>query len=323
MLGLSLLLQATLTLGVAGPATSPEYFPVRVAEAAGYFTEEKVEVSLQSFRSAAEAAEALAEGRVDLAATSLDAALRLGHVKGAPPRLVFGLTATPPVALLVPAGRQGEVRALADLAGKTVGITAPGTPEAEALGALLAHARVRPERVIVASFGERRLAQAVRSGEVAAAVIGDPFATRLTREGQAVILADLRKPDEAARWLGTATVHAAVFVSAASRRTETDLTPVLRALLRASRRARAEAPDALAPGLPGSVTGEREDFALRVEGARTALIPDGMVTVAGLEGGVELAQARARLPAVVDLPWRLERLLFLDPLRAAQGSLGR
>ncbi len=322
MLGLALFLQATLTIGVAGPATSPEYLPVRVAEAAGYFGAENLTLSLQTFRSPAEVAAALAAGKVDLAATSLDAALRVGHAQGAPPRLIFGLTSAPPVALLVPAARQAEIRDLNDLEGKTVGITAPGTPEAEALGGLLAQARIRPERVMLASYGERRLAQALGAGEVTAGVIGDPWATRLIREGLAVPLVDLRDAAAAARRLGGETVHAAVFVPAQSRLTEAVLVAVSRALLRASRRVRTAPSEVLAAGLSPSVTGEGDDFALRVDGARGLFLPDGMVTPDALEGGLDLIQDRARLPAAVRLPG-LGRLLFLEPLRRAQGSLGR
>jgi NitT/TauT family transport system substrate-binding protein len=323
MLGFALLLQATVTFGIGGPATSPEYLPVRVAEAAGYFAEENLRVSLQTFRSPAEAAAALAAGKVDLAATSLDAGLRVGHVRGVPPRLIFGLTSVPPVALLVPAARRAEVRDLADLEGKTVGITAPGTPEAEALAALLTQARVRPERVTLASFGERRLAQALGAGEIVAGVIGDPWATRLVRDGLATPVIDLRQPAEAARRLGGETLHAAVFVPGESAMPQASLDALARALLRASRRVRAAPPEALAAGLAASVTGADDDFALRLAGARSVFIPDGVVMPEALEASLELLQDRARLPAAVRLPGRLERLLFLEPLRRAQGALGR
>src|SRR5262245_30414155 len=124
-----LLLQTTLTITVAGPLGSPEYLPLRIAEAEGYFADEGLRVSLRTVRAEAGAAEALGRGQSDLAATSLDAALRFGHVQGAPPRLAFGLTRAAPVALLVPAGQKDTIRTVQDLVGKTVGIPAPGTPE--------------------------------------------------------------------------------------------------------------------------------------------------------------------------------------------------
>jgi len=318
----ALVMQATLTIGVAGPATAPEYLPVHLAEAAGATTEGAPRLAFRSFRSAADAAEALAAGRVDLAATTLDAALRLGHVKGAPPRLIFGLTAAPPVALLTPAGKQDQVRTPGDLAGKTIGITAPGTAEAEALSAILARAGVKPDRVRIVSFGERLLARALATGEVDAAVIGDPWATRLVLEGQAAPVADLRRPDEAARWLGPASVHAGVFVAAASHLGSADLIPVARALLVAQRRVRAAPAAELAGSVSGSVVGDPEDFVLRVDGARALFLADGLVSLEALETAIDLVQARARLPVVVKLP-DVDRLLFLEPLRRAQEALGR
>ena len=97
MTGLGIGLWATITIAVAGPATSTEYLPLHVAQAEGYFAQEKLEVTLSVERTEGEAARALARGRTDMAATSLDAAYREGHVADAPPPLFFGLTADPAI----------------------------------------------------------------------------------------------------------------------------------------------------------------------------------------------------------------------------------
>src|SRR5216117_4146869 len=92
MLGLIVLVQ-TLTLAVSGPATSSEYLPIRVAEAEGYFAREGLEVRVRTTRAESGAAEALAQGQVDLTATTLEALLRFGpRAPGQTARLVFGLT---------------------------------------------------------------------------------------------------------------------------------------------------------------------------------------------------------------------------------------
>ncbi|MGH7374724.1 MAG: hypothetical protein ACREJY_10900, partial [Candidatus Rokuibacteriota bacterium] len=88
MIAWVVLLQASLTIAVAGPATSPEYLPLHVAQAEGHFAAQKLAITLRLVRSDAGAAEALAAGQAQLAATSLDAALRLGGADGAPPGLV-------------------------------------------------------------------------------------------------------------------------------------------------------------------------------------------------------------------------------------------
>jgi NitT/TauT family transport system substrate-binding protein len=299
--------------------TNPEYLPLRIAAAQGYFAEEKVNVQLRDTRAEAAAAEALGRGRATLAATSLDAALQLGDVAGDPPRLLFGLTVAPPVVLVVAAVQQGAIRSVADLAGKTVGVAAPGTPAALALVSLLARADVRVHRVSVRSFGERGVAAAVESGAVAAAVVDDPWATRLLQDGKAVALVDLRQRGEAARWLGGPTIHAALFARADSRLGPAELVPLSRALLRSLARIRDSRAEDLAAVLPAAVVGSPEDFVLRLAGARANVPADGLVTADALAASLALARARVAIPARVEIPRRPGRLLLMEPLMEALG----
>src|SRR5262249_37730508 len=138
VLGLIVLLQ-TLLLAVSGPPTSPQYLPIRVAEGEGYFASEGLAVPVRTTRAESGAAEALAQGQADLAATTLEAILRFGlRAAGQAPRLVFGLTAAPPVALIVGASHVNTVRSIDDLSALRVGVTTPGAPEHAWFGWLLA-----------------------------------------------------------------------------------------------------------------------------------------------------------------------------------------
>src|SRR2546430_17737414 len=95
VLGAIILAQA-LTLAVSWPTSSPEYLPLRVADAEGYFAKEGLTVTVKTTRAEPGAAEALAQGQADLAATSLEAMLRFGpRTSKQAPRLVLGLTAAP------------------------------------------------------------------------------------------------------------------------------------------------------------------------------------------------------------------------------------
>src|ERR671937_2677391 len=128
-LGAVMLAQA-LTLAVSGPTSSPEYLPLRVADAEGYFAKEGLTVTLRTTRAEPGAAEALTQGQADLAATSLEAMLRFGpRASRQAPRLLLGLTAAPPVALVVSDTQKDIVSSLEDLSGKRVGVTTPGAPE--------------------------------------------------------------------------------------------------------------------------------------------------------------------------------------------------
>jgi ABC-type nitrate/sulfonate/bicarbonate transport system substrate-binding protein len=311
VLGLGLLLSA-LTIGVVGPGGSLEYLPLRLAEAEGLFAAQGAAVTLRSFPSEAAAAEALGRGQVDLAATSVDAALRLGQHRGSPPRLVAALTIAPPVALLVGRERRAAIREPADLAGQTVAIPAPGTPEAEALAWLLDLAGVGPPRTDPRSFGPDGAASALAGGKVAAAMLAEPWASRLLDAG-AVALVDLRRPEDVARWLGPELVHAAVFARADRALGARELAPLRRALRLALQRLREAPAEGLAAALPAAIVGPPEEWAPRLAGARRIFAGDGRVQVAALERAIALARRRAPLPYVVDLPRRLERLIIEDP----------
>jgi NitT/TauT family transport system substrate-binding protein len=309
------LLQATLSIAVSGPVTNPEYWPVRLADTAGYFAEEGLTVTLETLRAEAAAAEELSRGHVELAATSIDAALQLGQVGGAPPKLVFGLTAVPPVALLVPAALKDSVRGVADLVGKTVGLPAPGTAETVVFSSLLTAAGIRPPQVTVKSYGERRLAGALESGAVTAAVLADPYATRLIEEGRAVPLIDLRKQSDAERALGQPAVHAAVFARADTALGATKLEPLARALLKAIDRLRTAGPDELATSLPEAAVGFPEDFRARLLGARDIFLRDGWVSPEMLKASLALVQGRTVIPQRVKMPRSVGQLLLTEPLR--------
>ena len=309
MIAWLVLLQTALTIAVAGPPTSPEYLPLHVAKADGLFTAQQLSVTLRSTRSDAAAAEMLATGQAQLAATSLDAALRLGGTEGVPPRLVWALTAAPPVALLVAPGRVDTIRSAADLAGQTVAVPAPGTTEDQALGLLLARAGVPMHRVKVLSLGERGVARALEGGEVAAGVLGEPHVSRLVEGGKAVIAVDLRTAKDAAATLGGPTVGAALFARAGAEPPAATLRALRAALQAAVGRTISAEPAALQTTLASAVIGSPADFALRLRSARDLFLSDGRVPAETLERSLELLRARAPLPAKVKLPRKAERLL--------------
>src|SRR5882672_27449 len=309
MIASLVLLQAALTIAVAGPPTSPEYLPLHVALAEGLFSAQQISVTLRSTRSDAAAAEMLASGQAQLAATSLDSALRLGGTDGVPPRLVWALTAAPPVALLVAPGRTDTIRSVADLVGQTVAIPAPGTAEDQALGLLLARAQVAVHHLKVVSLGERGVVRALEGGEVAAGVLGEPHVSRLVEGDKAAIVVDLRSAKGAEAALGGPTVGAALFAKAGAEPPAATLRALRAALQAAVARVISAEPAALQATLPASVVGSPADFALRLRGARELFLADGRVPVETLERSLELIRARAPLPIKVKLPRKPAALL--------------
>ena len=314
MLAVILLLQSLL-VAVSGPPASPEYLPLRVAQAEGHFRREGLEVTLRTTRAEPGAAEALAQGQADLAATTLDAILRFGpRIPGQSSRLVFGLTAAPPVALLVPTSQQALVKSVQDLPGTRVGLASPGAPEHAWFGWLLARAGLSPAQVWIVSLGSRGLVSEVESGEVHAALVHEPYASRLVAEGQAKVLADLRSPDRVAQALGVPTVNAAVFARSDRMPAGRDLAAFARALDAAERRIAETGAGELATALPPPVVAS--EFEARLEATRALYLKDGLVTANQVQETIALIRAHLPLPGTLRIP-RPEEMLHVEPARRA------
>lgn len=320
MLALIVLLQA-LSVAVSGPPTSPEYLPLRVAEAEGHFGREGLSVTLRTTRSEVGAAEALAQGQVDAAATSLEALLRFGpRVYEQRARLVLGLTAAPAVALVVGTRLADAVRSIDNLIGLRIGVTSPGAPEQAWLTAVLAHGGLKGSEVDFVSLGSRGLASAIERGDVQAALIPEPLVSQLLGEGRAAVLADLRGPDAVRRSLGDVTVNAAVFVRTDRRPQDRVLTAFARAVVAAQRRLETTNAPALTERLPAGVVGLPEEFARRLEAARTLYLADTLIEPEQVGRTVELIRARLPLAASVRIP-KAGELLHTGPLKQALRSL--
>src|SRR5262245_1917370 len=314
MLAVIVLLQS-LVLAIAGPVTSPEYLPLRVAEAEGYYTREGLDVVVRTTRAEPGPAEALGQGQADLAATSVDAMLRFGpRALTQGPRLVFGLTAAPPVALLVPTSQAGIVRTLNDLPSTRVGLSSPGAPEQAWFGWLLARAGLSIAQMWIVSYGTRGLAAAVESGDVHSGLVHEPAASRLIAAGQARVLVDLRTPAAVAQAIGTPTVNAAVFARADRRPRDRDLGAFARAVLAAERRIASAEPAELAERLPKHLTPPADEFAARLEATRGIYLGDGLVSVDQLRETLALVRAQQPLPITARVP-APDEMLHVGPLR--------
>jgi NitT/TauT family transport system substrate-binding protein len=318
MIGLILLLQ-TLSIAVSGPPTSAEYLPLRVADAEGYFAREGLTVTLRTTRAEVGAAEALAQAQVDLAATSLEAILRFGtRTVTQAPRLVFALTAAPPVALLLSAPLDGTVRSVQQLAGLRVGVAAPGDPAHTWLLALFARSRLSITQVEMVSLGDRGLVAALERGEIQAGVVEEPAASRLVSERHAVILGDLRTPAAVERALGVATMNAGVFMRADRKPADRDLVALGRALREAERLIATTSADALAARLPRAVIGIPEEFARQLEAARALYLPDGAVTLPRVRESIAIVRAHMPFSPALRIP-RPEDLVYAPALKRAGG----
>ena len=241
--------------------------------------------------------------------------LRFGpRVDSQGPRLVLGLTAAPPVVLVVADAHKTVVRSIEDLPGTRVGLSTPGAPEQAWFAWLLARAGLSVAQMWMVSRGEHGVVHAVETGDVHVALVHEPAASRLIASGQARVLVDLRSPAAVRQAVGAATVNAAVFMRNDRRLRERDLTAFARAVLAAQRRIAEGNSDALAAKLPRAVTVEPAEFEGRLAASRGIYLKDGMVTLEQVRETLVLIRAHLPLPVTTRVP-RPEDLVQVGPTR--------
>jgi ABC-type nitrate/sulfonate/bicarbonate transport system substrate-binding protein len=189
-------------VAVGGPAEDPAYLPVHAAVALGTFEAEGVRVTLKRAKHPTGAVAALRDREAGIAVTTLDEAIRGAWARKLPVQVLAAHVRAPAVALLVASEARDEVRRVEDLRGKAVGIPGPGTTGHLLLATLLRGARIEPWQVDARSVGSTALVARLGAGGLAAAMVEEPWTSRLLDAGRAGVLLDLRRPAEVERLLG-------------------------------------------------------------------------------------------------------------------------
>lgn len=194
------------TLAVPGPGNLLT-LPLPLAARIGADRAEGLAFDIQYVGGGPQALRSLLERNCDFACAGLSA-LSLQKHSGKPVYAIVGMTRVPAYTLLVRQALRGQIRRIADLRGRVVGVKGhvPGGRSTSQLFAeyLLMLAGVAPDQVNYVSAGQSYDSQhaALASGAVDAVVADEPFATRLAREKVAFVLADYHDPDTTRRLMG-------------------------------------------------------------------------------------------------------------------------
>lgn len=281
--------------------------PYEAARARGYFAQQGLEVELVYTRGGSAAMQALVGGAVDYAATALDVALQ-AYNRGA--RILrFASTGQLPLfALAVGPKGAATVRGVADLAGRTVGVSALGNADHALLLFLLRKAGVDPKRVQYAALGTN-LFEPLRAGQVDAGMIQEP-ALSLLLEAGGRSLVNLMDLQQARARLGGAYEFMGVAVRATERDARLDemkrLTAALQKGLNFVRTANVAL---IAKTLPAQLIagGDRAQLEKVIERYRRSLYPaSARIDLASARRVVESQQVAELLPRSFELDGLLD-----------------
>jgi len=176
--------------------------PYEVARSAGLFKNHGLDVELIYTRGGQSAMQALVGGAVDYAATALDVAIQAYANVHVDIRR-FAVTGRLPLFAVVTAPKTAsQIRAIKDLEGKTVAVSALGNADHALALFLLKQAKADPDKVKFATLGVNLL-EALRQGQIDAGLVQEPALTLLQKSGARVLVNAMDLAD-ARRYLGGA-----------------------------------------------------------------------------------------------------------------------
>jgi NitT/TauT family transport system substrate-binding protein len=265
-----------LTLAVGGKNLL-YYLPLTIAEQRGYFKAEGLDVNIVDFAGGARALQALVGGSADVVSGAFEHTVNM-QVKGQRLRAFVLQGRAPQIVLGVNPKTFAHYKTVADLKGKKIGVTAPGSSTNVMVNFILAKAGLKPSDVSIIGVGAAQgAAAAMRAGQIDALSNLDPVITLLQRSGDLKIVSDTRIVAEAERVFGGPMPAGCLYApqSFIDKHPAT-VQALANALVRADKWIQTAGPSQIITAVPeGYLLGDRAIYIDAFLAAKGALSPDG------------------------------------------------
>lgn len=261
------------------------YLPLTIAEQLGYFKAEGLDVTIVDFAGGARALQAVVGGSADVVSGAFEHTVNM-QFKGQPMRAFVLQGLAPQIVLGINPKSMPNFQGIAELKGKKIGVTAPGSSTHIMLNFVLAKAGLKPSDVSVIGVGASNGAvAAMRSGQIDAISNLDPVITLLQRSGDLRVIVDTRKPAEAERVFGGPMPAGCLYAPQAFIDKHPHTVQALTsAMVRANRWIQQAGPSDVIKVVPESyLLGDRAVYIDGFLAAKPALSPDGMIPPKGPE----------------------------------------
>lgn len=203
-----------IVISVPGPRNL-SYLPIDLIPKIGADKAEGVKVNLIHVGGGGVALKNLTSGNADFAVAGVPAAMSL-KANGGDVTIVAAVDDAPLFVLMVRSGLKGQVKTIADLKGRVIGVNtgtkASKTTSQQLAELLLESGGISSDMVRIVPAGQSWIEQSsVLLSGAADAVMGDePFASRLLDDGKVFFLANLADPRTSGKIPGANFLHAAV-----------------------------------------------------------------------------------------------------------------
>ena len=259
------------------------YLPLTIAEQLGYFKAEGLEVTIVDFAGGARALQAVVGGSADVVSGAFEHTVNM-QFKGQPMRAFALQGRAPQIVLGVNPKTFAHYKTAADLKGKKIGVTAPGSSTNVMVNFILAKAGLKPSDVSIIGVGAGQGAvAAMRSGQIDAMSNLDPVITLLQRSGDLRIVSDTRIVAEAEKVFGGPMPAGCLYAPQTFIDKNPNTTQALaNALVRANKWIQAAGPTDIIKAVPESyLLGDRAVYVDAFLAAKGALSADGLFPDAG------------------------------------------
>ena len=273
-----------LTLAVGGKNLL-YYLPLTIAEQLGYFKAEGLELSIVDFAGGSQALRALVGGSADVVSGAFEHTVNM-RAKGQRLRAVVLMGRAPQIVLGVNPRTMPHFKTVADLKGKKIGVTAPGSSTNVMTNFVLAKAGLKPSDVSIIGVGAGNGAvAAMRSGQIDAISNLDPVISLLQRSNDLKIVSDTRIVAEADKVFGGPMPAGCLYLPQAfiDKHPRT-VQALANAIVRADKWIQAAGPGEIIKAVPESyLLGDRAVYIDAFLAAKGALSPDGLFPDAGAD----------------------------------------
>ncbi len=183
--------KSKVSIAVGGKAAF-YYLPLTIAEQLGYFKAEGLEVEISDFAGGSRALQAVVGGSADVVSGAYEHTINL-QSKGQKFQAFVLQGRAPAISMGISPKAMPNYKTLADLKGKKIGISAPGSSTNMVANLILSRAGLKASDVSFIGVGTAAGAlTAFRAGQIDAMCNVDPVMTMLEQKNEVRIIADTR-----------------------------------------------------------------------------------------------------------------------------------
>lgn len=280
-------------IAVAG-LTNLHNIPLVLADELGYYDDQGVEVQLSDLQSGTKALEAVESGSAQIAASFYDHTLRM-QAKNRPYTSFIVLSDSPGAVLATPPSSSGEVKSVADLKGRPVGIAAPGSAEETYFSQALKRNNMTIKDVSLVTTGTGSSAvAAMEGGQVSAGWMYEPaFSQFESRNSGTGILIDTRTAEGTRELFGEGGYAAETlyaqndWISSNSEVTQ----KIVNATVQALKWMQSHSAEEIADEMPENLIGDKNDYISALSKNLEIFTKDGLMPDRGWEANVSLLES--------------------------------